>query len=150
MSKNNLNESSHIKNVKLTNDRNQLLCSWAALPAVTRSDPESQWFPPLDITKTPEDYLVEVDLPGLNPTDIQVTADAEVGILSLKGVRAPHLRGGRNMRVERPSGPFIRRIALPDDAQFGAMTTFFHNGVMELRVPRALRSQASPEGLEFA
>src|SRR5882762_4777777 len=150
MSKNNLNESSHIKNVKLTNDRNQLLDSWAALPAVTRSDPESQWFPPLDITRTPEDYLIEVDLPGLNPTDIQVTAEAEAGILSLRGTRPPHLRGGRNMRVERPSGPFIRRIGMPDDAQLNAMTTFFRNGVMELRVPRAVRQQASVEGMALA
>src|SRR5882762_8851574 len=150
MSKNNLNESSHIKNVKLTNDRNQLLCSWAALPAVTRSDPESQWFPALDITRTPEDYLIEVDLPGLNPTDIQVTAEAEAGILSLRGTRPPHLRGGRNMRVERPSGPFIRRIGMPDDAQLNAMTTFFRNGVMELRVPRAVRQQASVEGMALA
>src|SRR5882672_12914773 len=137
-----------MKNVKITNDTHQLLASWASVPTVTRSDPDCQWFPALDITRTPEEYLIEVDLPGLNPTDIEATAEA--GILSLRGTRAPHLRGGRNMRVERPSGPFIRRIALPDDAQFGAMTTFFHNGVMELRVPRALRSQASPEGLEFA
>ena len=139
-----------MKNVKLTNERNQLLGAWAVLPTVTRSDPESQWFPPLDITRTPEDYLIEVDLPGLNPTDIQVTAEAEAGILSLRGTRPPHLRGGRNMRVERPSGPFIRRIALPEDAQFAAMTTFFHNGVLELRVPRSSGQEASPENVQLA
>jgi HSP20 family molecular chaperone IbpA len=53
------------------------------------------------------------------------------------------------MRVERPSGPFIRRIALPEDAEFTAMTTFFHNGVMELHIPRALQSQASSEVVEL-
>jgi HSP20 family molecular chaperone IbpA len=54
------------------------------------------------------------------------------------------------MRVERPSGPFIRRIALPDDAQFAAMTTFFHNGIMELRIPRSLQQHDSREGVELA
>src|SRR5258705_6208556 len=118
-----------MKNSTLSHDRNQLLASWASLPAVPRADPDCQWFPALDITRTPEEYLIEVDLPGLNPTDIEVTAEA--GILSLRGTRLPHLRGGRNMRVERPSGPFIRHIALPDDAQFTAITTFFHNGIIE-------------------
>ena len=139
-----------MKNAKLTNDRNQLLASWASVPTVTRSDPDCQWFPALDITKTPEEYLIEVDLPNLNPTDIEVTTEAEAGILSLRGTRPPHLRGGRNMRVERPSGPFIRRIGMPDDAQLNAMTTFFRNGVMELRVPRAVRQQASVEGVALA
>ena len=86
-----------------------------------------------------------MDLPGLDPADIKVTA--EEGILSLKGSRPPHLRGGTNMRIERPSGPFIRRIALPEDAQFAAMTTFFHNGIMEIRVRR---SQPSSETLQLA
>lgn len=66
-----------MKNIKMTNDRNQLLASWASVPIVTRSDPDSQWFPALDITKTAEDYLIEVDVPGLNPADIEVTADGE-------------------------------------------------------------------------
>jgi HSP20 family molecular chaperone IbpA len=59
-----------MKNVNLTNDRNQLLSSWASVPSVTRSDPDCQWFPALDITRTAEEYLIEVDLPGLNPADI--------------------------------------------------------------------------------
>jgi HSP20 family protein len=134
MPKNNANEMLDMKNAILTNDRNQLLPSSASLPAATHLDPDCQWFPALDVIRTSEDYLIEVDLPGLDPKDIQVTA--EEGILSLRGARPPLLRGGRNMRVERPSGPFIRRLALPDDAQFAAMTTFFHNGVMELRIPR--------------
>jgi len=134
-----------MKNAMLTDDRNQLLASWTFPPAVQRSDPDCQWFPALDLTRTHEEYLIEVDLPGLNPTDIEVTAEA--GLLSLRGTRLPHLRGGRNMRVERPSGPFIRRMALPDDAQFAAITTFFHNGVMEIRVPS---SQPSSESLYLA
>ena len=138
-----------MKNIKVTNDRNQLLASWASVPVVTRSDPDSQWFPALDITRTAEDYLIEVDVPGLNPADIEVTADGEAGILSLRGTRPPHLRGGRNMRIERPSGPFIRHIALPEDAECTALTAFFHNGVMELRIPRSSPHMASSEVVEL-
>lgn len=137
-----------MKNSTLAHDRNQLLASWASLPAIPRSDPDCQWFPALDITRTPQEYLIEVDLPGLNQTDIEVTTEA--GILSLRGTRPPHLRGGKSMRVERPSGPFIRRIALPEDAEFSAMTTFFHNGVLELRVPRSSGREASPESVQLA
>ena len=65
-----------MKNAMLTDDRNQLLASWTFPPAVQRSDPDCQWFPALDLTRTHEEYLIEVDLPGLNPTDIEVTAEA--------------------------------------------------------------------------
>ncbi len=107
MPKNNSNERLDMKNAILTPDRNQLLASWVSVPAVPRSDPDCQWFPALDVTRTPEEYLIEIDLPGLN------------------------------------------HLALPADAEFSAMTTFFHNGVLELRVPRALR-QASLEGAALA
>jgi len=137
--KNNSNERLDMKNAILTHDRNQLLPWSASLPPATHFDPDGHWFPALDVISTAEEYLIEVDLPGLDPKDIKVTA--EEGILSLRGARPPLLRGGRNMRVERPSGPFIRRIALPDDAQFAAMTTFFHNGVMELRIPRPSQAE---------
>src|SRR5689334_9430351 len=145
MPKNNSHESSNMKNTMLISDRNVVRLPWDAVPStVQRWDPEAQWFPALDITRTAQDYLIEVDLPGLDPADIKVTS--EEGIFSLKGARPPHLRGGTNMRIERPSGPFIRRMALPEDAQFAAMTTFFHNGVMEIRVPR---SQPTPETLQL-
>src|SRR6266436_2665291 len=108
MPKNKANEMLDMKKAILTHDRNQLLPSPASLPAATHLDPDCKWFPALDVIRTSEEYLIEVDLPGLNPKDIQVTA--EEGILSLRGARPPLLRGGRNMRVERPSGPFIRRL----------------------------------------
>src|SRR5712691_9851144 len=83
MPKNKANEMLDMKNAILTRDRNQLLPSPASLPAATRLDPDCQWFPALDVIRTSEQYLIEVDLPGLDPKDIQVTA--EEGILSLRG-----------------------------------------------------------------
>src|SRR6266550_688369 len=75
MPKNNSNERLDMKNAILTHDRNQLLPSSASLPPATHFDPDGHWFPALDVISTAEEYLIEVDLPGLDPKDIKVTAE---------------------------------------------------------------------------
>ena len=47
------------------------------------------------------------------------------------------------MRVERPSGAFVRQLPLPPDA-YGEIRATFGEGVLELHVPRA-RPESGPE-----
>ena len=48
----------------------------------------------------------------------------------------PRHQVGKNVRVERPSGAFVRHLPLPQDAE-GEIHAIFYDGVLELRVPRA-------------
>ena len=134
MPKNNSNESSIMKNSTLSHDRNQLLASLVSPPAVPRSDPDCQWFPALDVTETEEHYVFEADLPGLQADDLHVTV--EENVLCISGERPLVRHQGKTVRVERPTGMFVRRLALPDDANIAEMETAFHDGVLELRIPR--------------
>ena len=109
------------------------MASFAAVPACQIPDQDIDWFPAVDVTETAEEYVLEVDLPGLKPEEVQVSVDNDA--LSISGDRVPPCHGGRKLRVERPSGAFVRRLPLPQDA-CGEIHAILGNGLLELHVPR--------------
>ena len=113
--------------------RNRLMASFAAVPACQIPDQDTDWFPAVDVTETAEEYVLEVDLPGVKPEELQVSVDNDA--LSISGERVPPHHGGRRLRVERPAGAFVRRLPLPQDA-CGDIHVTLGNGLLELHVPR--------------
>jgi HSP20 family protein len=113
--------------------RNRLVASFAAVPTCQLADQDTDWFPAVDVTETAEEYVLEVDLPGLKPEEVQVSVDHDA--LSISGDRVLPRHGGRKLRVERPAGAFVRRFPLPQDAG-GEIHAILGNGLLELRVPR--------------
>ena len=114
--------------------RNLLAASLTAVPACQSLDGDSDWFPAVDLTETGQEYVFDVDLPGLKPQEVQVRVDADE--LSISGQRVPRDQCGKRIRVERPSGAFVRHLPLPVDAQ-GDIHATFCDGVLELHVPKA-------------
>src|SRR5687767_14141226 len=76
-----------------------------------RSGQRSRWAPVTDVSETPGQFLLEVDLPGVSRTDIELTVAGRR--LELKGVRAPLDVEGRVLVAERPAGSFVRELLLP-------------------------------------
>ena len=122
----------NIKNI--SDKRNLLMASLMAVPACQTGDSDTDWFPAVDVTEAGQEYVVEVDLPGLKPEEIQLRVDSNG--LSISGERVPKHPGGRRVRAERPSGVFVRQLPLPTDAH-GEILATFGDGVLELHVPRA-------------
>ena len=118
----------------VSDQRNPFIASLNAVPACQRRDGDSDWFPALDVTETHEEYVVEVDLPGLKPEEIELRVGSNG--LSISGQRVARPQGGKRLRVERPSGAFVRQLPWPPDAQ-GEILATFGDGVLELRVPKA-------------
>ena len=112
------------------------MASLTAVPACQTGDGDTDWFPAVDLTETRQEYVYEVDLPGLKPEEIHVRVDD--GGLSIVGRRVPRPPVGKRLRTERPSGAFIRQLPLPPDA-YGEIQATFGDGVLELRVPRVRR-----------
>jgi HSP20 family protein len=110
------------------------MASLVAVPACQTAHGDTDWFPAVDLTETGQDYFFEIDLPGLKPEEIRLTVDSDG--LSISGQRLPRHQRGKRLRVERPSGAFVRQLPLPRDA-YGEIHATFGDGVLELRVPRA-------------
>jgi HSP20 family molecular chaperone IbpA len=110
-----------------------LMTSLMAVPACQRQDGDTDWFPAVDLAETKQEYVFEVDLPGLKPEEIQFEVDG-AGI-SISGKRLPDPKGVRLLRIERPIGAFVRQLPLPLDTT-GEVLGSFCDGVLELRIPK--------------
>ena len=107
---------------------------------------DASWTPAVDIHEEAKQFVVRADLPGVKPTDIEITA--EKGVLSLRGSRNFEQQSddGHYSRVERVSGKFVRTFTLPDNVQTDAIKAQFKDGVLELTIPKI--AKAEPRRIE--
>ncbi len=101
----------------------------------------SDWVPAVDIRENGECFTITADIPGVDPKDIEVSAEA--GILSIKGERESEKREERDSykRVERAYGSFYRRFTLPDTADTTKISAKSSNGVLTIVIPKAEKVQ---------
>ena len=96
----------------------------------------SQWAPRVDIREDEQRFVIVADIPGVDPTQIEVSMDK--GVLTIKGERDAGNSGhdGKFTRVERARGVFHRRFALPDSADAEGITAHGKLGVLEIVIPK--------------
>jgi HSP20 family protein len=101
-----------------------------------------EWQPPVDIQEETGQYVIDVDVPGVDPKDIEVTM--EKGILTLRGTRAAPVAADINAfaRRERPAGSFSRRFVMPDSADAEGITAHGKNGVLQVVIPKRQKARA--------
>ena len=100
------------------------------------------WLPSVDVREEENRFVVQVDLPGVDSKDIEITA--EKGVLTIKGERrseAKQTEAGYE-RVERVAGSFLRRFTLPETAQADGISAKQANGVLEVSIPKQAEVQA--------
>ena len=102
----------------------------------TPSSTDVAYIPAVDVREEKERFLVQADLPGVKPEDIEVTA--EKGILTLRGERKAEKRETNEgyERIERVTGGFTRRFALPENVQAEEIKATFNHGVLEVSIPK--------------
>lgn len=101
----------------------------------------SDWIPAVDVKEEQDRYVIKSDLPGVEAKDVQVTM--ENGILSIKGHRQSEVKEEKESykRVERVSGSFYRRFALPDIADGDRIKAKLKDGVLEVVIPKQEKAQ---------
>ena len=106
------------------------------------------WIPQVDVHEEPERFAVLVDVPGVEPKDIEITA--EKGVLTIRGERRARTQeeSSAYRRLERRSGKFLRRFTLPDSANLEAISARHTHGVLEVTIPKQAKLQ--PRRIEVA
>ena len=96
----------------------------------------TNWVPRVDIHEEKDRFVVLADVPGVEPKDIDITA--ENGVLTVRGERRSEKRETENgyERVERVSGTFLRRFTLPEGANTESIKAKQTNGVLEVTIPK--------------
>lgn len=101
----------------------------------------AEWIPAVDVREEQDRYLIEADLPGVRPEDIDV--QMERSELTVRGERAGPSRdqAPSYRRVERPAGTFHRRFSLPDTADAEGIKARTYNGVLCVEIPKKAETQ---------
>jgi len=113
-------------------------------------DSARAWSPAVDILEEKDSFLLRADLPGVNPTDIDISMDG--GVLTVSGVRNAEERGEDTavQRVERASGKFSRRFTLPETVDADGITANHRNGILEVIIPKQPEMKARKVTVEAA
>ena len=113
-------------------------------PEVPR-EPRRVYSPALDIYETPEGLVLEADLPGVQPNNLEIRVQDNV--LHLYGkVTWPMLNGAKILHEEVHEEDFYRSFILSDEVDTDQITADFSDGVLTLALPKA--AKAKPRKIE--
>ena len=100
---------------------------------------------PLDVVRHETDVTLRLDVPGIDPEQLEVTVDR--GVLTISGKREEERTENDKFFVrERTMGTFTRRLRLPETLNADAVEASYANGVLEVRIP--VIEQAKPRKIE--
>jgi HSP20 family protein len=110
------------------------------------------WYPATDTYETRDAYVVETDLPGVKPDQVEISFERNT--LTIRGTREWPIRtsesNANEFRVhaaERVGGTFARAIRLPEYVDGERIEATFSDGVLTVRVPKA--QAALPRKIEI-
>ena len=107
-------------------------------------DSHEAWSPAADVHETDTELTYAVELPGITPDQVRVTADARV--LTISGTRTAPDRDearaeGREHMGARNGGAFTCRFELPPDVNPALITAQYAHGLLDVRVPKGVASE---------
>lgn len=108
-----------------------------------RGEGANSWSPAVDVRETDEELRIDVELPGIRPEEVEITA--ENGVLTVRGEkqmeRKEDEKDGRYHVVERSYGSFIRSFQLPQGLDESKIEADYDNGILLVHIPKAALPQ---------
>lgn len=102
---------------------------------------------PMDAYRSGDEFVVEFDLPGVDPSSIDLTV--EKNVLNVSATRQRHFADGDEVLIaERPQGEFRRQLFLGEQLDTEHIAADYDNGVLTLRLSVAER--AKPRKVEIS
>jgi len=94
-------------------------------------------FPTVDISETPQEYMLRAEIPGLRKEDTKVSIHNNVLTLSGEKKSEAKHEGKKYHRVESYYGSFQRSFTLPDAIKADKVAASYKDGVLMITVPKA-------------
>ncbi len=92
------------------------------------------WLPPLDVSETPKEVIIHIEIPGMEAKDIDVSLEGNV--LTVRGERKREsVQEDQDFyRTERSYGLFSRSIRLPAEVEHEGVKASYCKGVLEVKL----------------
>jgi HSP20 family protein len=103
----------------------------------TEAETKITWAPALDMHESDDKLTVEVEVPGLDAKDIDISLEDDT--LRIKGERkfANEVKEENYHRIERAYGYFERNIPLPRKVDEEKVAASVSEGVLRIELPKA-------------
>jgi HSP20 family protein len=95
---------------------------------------------PMDAYRRGDEFLVHLDLPGVEPDTIDVAVENQVLTVSAER-RSEHHEGDQFLVSERPQGRFQRQLRLGSTIDTEAIAASYDDGVLTLTLPVSERAK---------
>lgn len=92
--------------------------------------------PAVDVYESPDGLCVEVEIPGVNPDDVNVEVIGRTLVVSGNKKDSLANRGVRYIRMERGFGKFTREFDIPERFNLDKIEARFVDGVLKVRIAR--------------
>jgi HSP20 family protein len=117
--------------------RHQLLRLFDAVGENTFGNVSGGLFPPINITQDNDNIYVRAEVPGINPKDLEISAQGRR--LSISGKRAIPKESDRASyhRKERAEGEFNRTVTLPAEFEVKSVDARYNAGILAVTLPKA-------------
>ncbi|MCL5405452.1 MAG: Hsp20/alpha crystallin family protein [Deltaproteobacteria bacterium] len=111
---------------------------FARFPAKMPAGVDSGAFPAFNVVEQQDKVLVNAELPGLKPEEIQISVHGNM--LTLSGERKPGHNGDGKMsyhRRERGTGKFSKSFTFPFELNPEGVEARYVNGLLKIVLPKA-------------
>ncbi len=102
----------------------------------------STWSPAVDIVEQESEYVVKLELPGVNKDDVKITM--ENNVLTVRGEKKQEKETtkGTRHRIERCYGAFQRSFTLPTTVRADRIEASYKDGILNVTLPKSEEAKA--------
>lgn len=106
------------------------------------ADPDAGFMPALNLENSAGEYIVTIELPGVDRKDVQILF--QEGKLLISGVKKADgdVQKRDFLRFERDFGKFYRQIPVEGKIKEDKISAGFKDGILEIRLPKEQKDQA--------
>lgn len=101
------------------------------------------WVPPMDVEETAEEIRCTLELPGIDPSQIDITVERD--LLTISGERQQERGGDESSGYhlsERWFGRFTRSFRLPAHVDANHVTARYEHGLLYIVLPKTEEARA--------
>ena len=92
--------------------------------------------PTVDVTEGPKRITIRAEVPGIDPSDIEVSVSGSMLTIHGRKEESSEERDDEHFHCERRFGSFTRTIELPESADLDSLEAEQSSGVLTIRVAR--------------
>jgi len=115
--------------------------SWPFTSLSLLENTEASWWPKADIVETDKEYKVKLNIPGVDPSKVDIEVDDNTLVVSGQTEREEKEEGENWYRLERESGQFRRVFELPGGIEVDKVRAESKHGTLTVILPKVESAQ---------